>query len=317
MSENAPSTAPLSAPQGAAGSAPGESDELPLDLPCVECDYNLRGLMPDGRCPECGTSVARSLDPRLLRFAPPTYLRTLTMGLTVIFGFGALCVIAMMTLGIVIAFLGGEPFAAFLGGLVATNLTAILGTWLLTTREPRPVRREHPLAARRIARVALLVVLTLGFLHLLIDTLGMTHRRASYDTVWYAWALLFMTWVGLLALLLFLRGLMVRIPDRRLARDIAIVFGGILAAPFILAAAWTITWHGPYRPGIVFDIIRIVVNLWPLVFSLGCISVMLRTRRRLRDSAMLAQATWTAGARVVDKHLHLPGVDGVYCTPAP
>lgn len=31
---------------------------LQIDLECTECSYNLRGLKPSGRCPECGTRIA-------------------------------------------------------------------------------------------------------------------------------------------------------------------------------------------------------------------------------------------------------------------
>lgn len=34
---------------------------IQADIPCLDCDYNLRGLPPDGRCPECGESVAEAL----------------------------------------------------------------------------------------------------------------------------------------------------------------------------------------------------------------------------------------------------------------
>jgi uncharacterized repeat protein (TIGR04138 family) len=34
---------------------------VPLDVPCEDCGYNLRGLPSDGRCPECGHSVDESL----------------------------------------------------------------------------------------------------------------------------------------------------------------------------------------------------------------------------------------------------------------
>lgn len=30
-------------------------------LPCEACDYDLRGLRSDGRCPECGTTIADTL----------------------------------------------------------------------------------------------------------------------------------------------------------------------------------------------------------------------------------------------------------------
>ncbi|HVT88882.1 MAG TPA: DUF2007 domain-containing protein [Tepidisphaeraceae bacterium] len=34
---------------------------LQADLPCVKCGYNLRGLTPANRCPECGLPILRSL----------------------------------------------------------------------------------------------------------------------------------------------------------------------------------------------------------------------------------------------------------------
>jgi hypothetical protein len=34
-----------------------EGDVIVADLPCVRCTYNLRGLSPDGRCPECGQEI--------------------------------------------------------------------------------------------------------------------------------------------------------------------------------------------------------------------------------------------------------------------
>ncbi|MEI7768059.1 MAG: hypothetical protein WCJ97_11560 [Phycisphaerae bacterium] len=44
---------------------PGSSATLGMepdtDILCINCTYNLRGLSPDGRCPECGQPVAHTL----------------------------------------------------------------------------------------------------------------------------------------------------------------------------------------------------------------------------------------------------------------
>jgi hypothetical protein len=32
------------------------------DLTCVACEYNLRGLMTDGKCPECGAAIHATLE---------------------------------------------------------------------------------------------------------------------------------------------------------------------------------------------------------------------------------------------------------------
>lgn len=37
------------------------NDVIPVDIPCANCGYNLRGLRVAGACPECGTVVAASV----------------------------------------------------------------------------------------------------------------------------------------------------------------------------------------------------------------------------------------------------------------
>lgn len=63
------------------------------DVPCVHCGYNLRGLRPEGHCPECGVwiavsvgaevtrrSVGRERTPQYLEAASPVWLLTLQRG---------------------------------------------------------------------------------------------------------------------------------------------------------------------------------------------------------------------------------------------
>ena len=46
---------------------------IDFDLPCVACGYNLRMQPRDGRCPECATPVAKSLNTFALDGANPTW----------------------------------------------------------------------------------------------------------------------------------------------------------------------------------------------------------------------------------------------------
>lgn len=51
------------------------------DIVCSACGYNLRGLLPDGKCPECGTPIAESVTPRP-PVVPPAY-RLVRLGILV------------------------------------------------------------------------------------------------------------------------------------------------------------------------------------------------------------------------------------------
>ncbi len=57
---------------------------IEIDRPCARCGYNLRGLKPDGHCPECGSSLAQSLQGNFLRFSDPVWLDKLRLGTTLI-----------------------------------------------------------------------------------------------------------------------------------------------------------------------------------------------------------------------------------------
>ncbi|MHC5023620.1 MAG: type II secretion system protein GspG [Planctomycetota bacterium] len=46
---------------------PDIQDAICQDLTCLGCGYNLRGLQVDGRCPECGEWILRSLQPSTAR----------------------------------------------------------------------------------------------------------------------------------------------------------------------------------------------------------------------------------------------------------
>lgn len=60
---------------------------IDIDLPCIDCGYNLRTRLPEGTCPECGNPVLPSTAPHLLHFADPAWLRRLIWGVgCVIYG---------------------------------------------------------------------------------------------------------------------------------------------------------------------------------------------------------------------------------------
>jgi hypothetical protein len=60
------------------------SGTVHVDVACRRCGYNLRGLQPDGCCPECGAAIGLSCYGDFLRFADPTWVETLAQGATLI-----------------------------------------------------------------------------------------------------------------------------------------------------------------------------------------------------------------------------------------
>ena len=59
----------------------GPDGRLEMDIACVSCGYNLRGLAPDSRCPECGTAIGHSTRGDYLRFCDPGWVETLASGM--------------------------------------------------------------------------------------------------------------------------------------------------------------------------------------------------------------------------------------------
>lgn len=55
-------------------------EAIKYDLFCHRCGYNLRGLNPDGLCPECGQPVTLAFRERLLRYAAPDWVKTIHRG---------------------------------------------------------------------------------------------------------------------------------------------------------------------------------------------------------------------------------------------
>ena len=52
-------------------------DIIEEEYPCCGCEYDLRGLPADGRCPECGVAVGVSLEGNTLHHADPRWLKRL------------------------------------------------------------------------------------------------------------------------------------------------------------------------------------------------------------------------------------------------
>lgn len=54
----------------ASARAGGQAGRIEHDVSCTQCGYNLRGLEPSGKCPECGTTIGASIEAAVSRLTP-------------------------------------------------------------------------------------------------------------------------------------------------------------------------------------------------------------------------------------------------------
>ncbi len=131
------------------------SGALAADVPCLGCQYNLRGLPPTANCPECGAAVERSISPPALRCAAPEWLKRVSEGLLV------LCTMpAAVLIPLVLGGLTNEPIFAVLGG-ITTMVIALAGLFSATAQENAAAPNEYAAVARGCGVVNVLTVVAL------------------------------------------------------------------------------------------------------------------------------------------------------------
>lgn len=298
------------------------SGRLAVDFHCRVCGYNLRGQAFGGACSECGAAVAASISD-LLRHSDPAWVGRLARGMTLIawalggvFGLVVLWFLGAMAAGAAEQVSGSGAaaeqvaivFSAFsmLGGF-ALLVTALVGVWWITDREPSQHGREPALTARSLARLGLIlgtiVYVGSSVAYVLAPTAAMLAGLASPVLLL----------VGFLALCRRLRQLAFRLPDRGLATQTRIVFWGlvglqvmavVLLAVFVIAfmAMWANAMGGSGSSGgagwsgSLFGVTMVVSMIGACVWAIGGPALLiwqfvlaLIYRRRFRDAAALAE----------------------------
>jgi len=189
-----------------------EATVVSVDTPCKKCQYNLRSLSVEGRCPECGTPVGLSIKGDLLRYSVPTWLRTLRRGV--------ICIIAGLAVGtgalVLVSVLRYRGWPVSLVWL-ASWVISYLGSWFLTMPDPGGLGEDQYGTSRKIIRITLLFGV---FSHLA----NYAERAAAalpgaYTVIQVFNAVsMIVSVVGQIAMLNYLRKLALRIPDESIAK---------------------------------------------------------------------------------------------------
>jgi len=226
------------APPGAPVVALDAAGRIAIDITCRKCGYNLRGLLPDGRCPECGTAVGRSLHGDLLRFSDPEWVQKLASGMNwivasiVISLFGG--ALGAISGGIFSSIVSTRSFVVLapLSGLVL-GVFSLVGYWKVTTPDPAKMMEESGVSLRKLVRLAEVTRYVVAPLNSLMQQLAWSVAAIVLIAVSGIASL-----VGTVAIFLYARKLALRIPDEKLARHCRIVMWGmaVMLALFVTLA---------------------------------------------------------------------------------
>lgn len=285
---------------------------------CIDCEYDLRGLPHDGRCPECGAEIARSRQRHEallasgqppLWMSSPAWLRKLGVGCALVLSSGI--VVAAMRLH------GIHPVPSrylvyVLMPLWLSSAAALaVGLWLLATREP--ATQPRPIACALLRAGAVFEALR--------AVRGFVWSPPTFDGHWYilivsgvvAAAVTAAIWARL-------RGLAKRSATPGLARwawtlcwllpaviVVQVVFFSLL--PMGKAGAWMVAPHPVLGEpsaltGLPFELLRDASIGWRILFWIPALLTTLAAMVTLTRMMLIffnAAAIASAGERSVEK----------------
>ena len=269
------------------------------DTPCRKCQYNLRGLSADGRCPECGTPVGFSVRGDLLRYSDPAWVGTLRVGVLCILWAIAVAIGGGIIGGVATAMTGSRAPARLLplGG----TTVSLVGAWLLTTPDPSGIGEDRYGTSRKLIRVTLVVDVVHEFVQVVQQTVTVP-PAAGLALAVVGGAAAIVGLVGKFATLNYLAKLARRLPDDALAARARLLMYGytIPVSGIVLVglAVQVVTRFGGRSPAVVIGMVATMIpfGIALLVFGIMYLIMLVRFANAFDQQAKLARATWTAAA---------------------
>jgi hypothetical protein len=271
---------------------PGESSEpIGTDTPCRRCGYNLRGLLADGQCPECGTLVRLSLRKDLLEHSDPAWLDSLRRGVGWMLWYATGWVVFIVLL----FFLHAQRMQIPAGILTAMYAW---GRYLVTKPDPSGLGEAEYGTARRVVRFTILISivgLPLAPIRSLVVAipellLTITVLQAVVETA---------SIVGIFAQLQYFQKLLLRIPEYELSQRARFlkyalgISGGILMfVVMVMQLGGRSALRRGLRTGVVCTGGLAIVPL--MIFVVMYLNLLGKLSARLRQLSDVAQKSWSA-----------------------
>ncbi len=205
-----------------------DQGRLTGDLACRSCGYNLRGIHASGECPECDTSVGRSVYGDSLQYCEPRWMKSVARGANLLLCAIVLNLFLRLALAVLVSSVGLAAVVDHGATILMFVIVAIqaAGFWLATMPDPGLGRLETAYSSRRIARVALLTSIALNLATMLLGFLGTADQALLISILGISLVSIIMFVAGAFALLNYGRSIALRIPDRKLASQTRVVMWG-------------------------------------------------------------------------------------------
>lgn len=274
------------------------------DVFCRQCEYNLRGLTLEDDCPECGTSIHWSIVGNMLRYCDPYWVATLSRGMWLLLTAILLGIAATMFSGVLMSALG-SVYPAQAMGLLAP-LLSVWGIWRLTTPEPSNESVGSAFTVRALTRVT--CVLFLSIIAVLILFSSITPAVAEIMPCVFMINLV-VGLVGFVCLLLYARGLALRLPNLKLAKQTLITMWLYVADILLFVPLSCVTfpaWFfvmGPINPTGPGNSVSWLIGIFcgflliHLILLTLAVGLVIRYCIHLSEAARQAERTWMHALR--------------------